>query len=303
MNLASLFSAEMVVCDLKGKDRREVYLELLGRLQQEVPEIGSTENIYNEITEHEKLIDMPYQMGFAVPHTRSSLLTDFYIVVGIHEKGILLQEEDIDPSKVIIMCLISKSTSDLYLLALRSIYSYFSRPGVVDEVATCKEASELLAILERDKVEVKHTLAVEDIMNSDFSFLHTGANVKEAIDLFISQKVSEIPILNDGGCLLGTVSTSSLLKQGVPDYVLMMETHAFLNSFAPFERLLTHEESWTVEEILDQKPHICNKDFPAAQLVIGFIKEHVSTYYVVDENKKLLGTVSQLELVKKLLRG
>ena len=77
MNLASLFTPELILCDLEGQDRRKVYLELLSRLKDEVPEIGNTENIYNEIVDHEKLIDMPYQMGFVVPHTRSSLINDF----------------------------------------------------------------------------------------------------------------------------------------------------------------------------------------------------------------------------------
>ena len=85
MNLASLFSLVLILCDLEGQDRRKVYLELLSCLKDEVPEIGNTENIYNEIIDHEKLIDIPYQMGFAVPHTRSSLINDFYIVVGIED--------------------------------------------------------------------------------------------------------------------------------------------------------------------------------------------------------------------------
>ena len=58
MNLSSLFSPELIICDLQGHSREEVYMSMLQRLQGEVPEVGTPESIYEEILAHDKLIDM-----------------------------------------------------------------------------------------------------------------------------------------------------------------------------------------------------------------------------------------------------
>ena len=91
---------------------------MLQHLKKIKPQIGSVDDLLSEIEEHETLIDMPYTQGFAVPHTRSTSIQDFYVVIGIHREGVILQEADTEPSKIIILCLISKSTSNIYLLSL-----------------------------------------------------------------------------------------------------------------------------------------------------------------------------------------
>ncbi|NQZ60523.1 MAG: PTS sugar transporter subunit IIA [Lentisphaeraceae bacterium] len=86
MNFTDLLNPELILCDLKGKDRRTVYCEMLQHLKKVKPQIGSVEELLGEIEEHEALIDMPYTQGFAVPHTRSTSIQDFYIVIGIQRE-------------------------------------------------------------------------------------------------------------------------------------------------------------------------------------------------------------------------
>ena len=122
-------------------------------------------------------------------------------------------------------------------------------------------------------MELKQTLTAEDIMEKEFTALNADASVREAIDLMIGQKVDEIPILDSSGGILCVVGKSCLLKLGVPGYMLMMDKHAFLHSFEPFERLLAHEDDWKIEEVLDRKHYRYVIDLPAVQLVIGFIRD------------------------------
>ena len=76
------------------------------------------------------------------------------------------------------MCLISESTSDLYLLAFVPFTVTSTVRVLLMKFLTAKLPEELLEILDRDKVEVKHTLTAEDIMNKEFTALQTDASVE-----------------------------------------------------------------------------------------------------------------------------
>ena len=93
MNLSNLLNPELILCDLQGKDRRAVYLEMLRQLQIFTPYDLPPEDLYEESIFHEGLIDMPYEQGFAIPHARSAFLKDFYVIIGIHREGVQLQEQ------------------------------------------------------------------------------------------------------------------------------------------------------------------------------------------------------------------
>ena len=94
--------------------------------------------------------------GYAIPHTRSAGVRDLHVVIGTHPQSIMLKDDDAEPSKVIIMCLISKSTSNVYLLTPKAVCCYFLKPGVADRAAACGSPQELVDMLENDKVEISH---------------------------------------------------------------------------------------------------------------------------------------------------
>ena len=167
MNFADLLNPHLIICDLQSNDRDGIYREMLGQLRSVKKKIGDTEEVLQEIIEHEALIGMPNQCGFAVPHTRSGNIDDLHIVIGIHKKGVLLKDEDLEPSKVIILCLISKATSNTYLLVLKAIFSYFAAPGNTEKIVSCANPQEVIKQFKKDHVEIKHSIDAEDIMLSD----------------------------------------------------------------------------------------------------------------------------------------
>ena len=302
MNIADLLQPELIICDLQGNDRASIYHEMLSRLQEHRPQVSSIDSLYEEIIDHEKLIDMPYSFGFAIPHTRSSSINDFHIVVGIHKHGVLLQEDDQTPSKVIILSLISKGTSNIYLLTLKAICSYFSKPENSDKITLCNTPQNVIQQLVRDKVEVKHSITAEDIMLKDFPSIEQSAVLKEAIDLLATSDRNQLPVLNNHLDFIGSISIESILKAGVPDYILMMDHVAFLSDFEPFEQVLANEDSLPLDKFINLTPDTCNTETHLMQIVADLLKKKVTCFYVLDDKEKLVGLISKKELLKNLLR-
>ncbi|NQZ60522.1 MAG: CBS domain-containing protein [Lentisphaeraceae bacterium] len=214
----------------------------------------------------------------------------------------ILHEGDTEPSKIIILCLISKSTSNIYLLSLKAIYSYFSQDGVSEKVARCKSADELIELLNKDGVEVKHSITAEDIMMKDFPLMEESVVLGEAIDYFMTSNRNQVPVVDKQQKFIGSVSIESILKADIPKYVMMMDNLAFLSEFEPFEQLLAKEDEMPLTDFINRSPETCTRETPLMKIVVDLVKRKTNCFYVLDENKRLVGLISKRELIKNLLR-
>ena len=302
MNFADLLNPHLIICDLQVNDRESIYREMISQLQTVRKSVGQTEDILTEIIEHEALIGMPNQCGFAVPHTRSGSIDDLHIVIGIHKEGVMLKDDDLEPSKVIILCLISKATSSTYLLVLKAIFSYFAAPGNTDKMVSCNSPQEVIKQFKQDNVEIKHSIDAEDIMLSEPPVIQEDAMLKEAIDLLATTGHNQLPVVNQEQQFIGSISLESVLKAGVPDYVLMMDQVAFLSEFEPFEKLLHEEDQLPVKNYINRNPDTCSPDCHLMEIVVALLKKKALCYYVLDEQKKLQGIISKREIINNLLR-
>ena len=302
MNFADLLDPKLILCDLKSDTHDQLYLEMLHVLKAQNKDIAEPRDILKDISDHEKLIDMPYTAGFAIPHTRSAGVSDLHLVLGIHKEGVKLQECDTEPSKVIVMFLVSKETSKIYLLMLKALSRYFSNPGMSDKLAECKTPSEVIDLFHRDKVEINPTIKAEDIMNSAMECMPESGMLGPAIDVLAQCKSLHIPIVDDGGRLIGDLNIDSILKGAVPNYITMMDNLNFLPEFEPFDQILKNEDTTPVQKFIDYSPKTCCKSTPLMEIIIRVIKEKVNCLYVVDEDMRPEGVITKHELISNLLR-
>ena len=304
MNFADLLNPKLILCDLKSDNRHDIYLEMLTALKHvEQQRIGEPQEIFDEISRHEELIEMPYMAGFAIPHTRSVAVQDLHLVMGIHKAGVQLQEHDETPSKIILMFLVSKETSQIYLLMLRAISRYFSSPGMSDKLACCVTPKQVIEIFHRDQVEVNHSIKAEDIMGPIPDSLPETGMLGAAIDSLAQTKRLHIPIVNNKDQLIGDLNIDSILKGSIPDYILMMDHVAFLPEFEPFDKLLKNEDKTPIENFINRDPHTCSLSTPLMEIILKVLKEQINCFYVVDQENRLLGTITKHELIQNLLRS
>ena len=303
MNFADLLDPKLILCDLKSDTHDQVYLEMLHALKSQNREIAEPREILKDISDHEKLIDMPYMAGFAMPHTRSACVTDLHLVLGIHKEGVKLQDCDDELSKVVIMFLVSKETSKIYLLMLKALSRYFSTPGMSDRVAECNTPAEVIDLFHKDKVEINPTIKAVDIMNVSLDSIPESGMLGPAIDVLAQSKNLHTPIIDDKGCLIGDLNIDSILKGAVPNYIMMMDNLNFLPEFEPFDQILKNEDSTPVQKFIDYSPKTCKKDTPLMEIIIRVLKEKVNCLYVVDEEMSPEGVITKHELISNLLRS
>ena len=128
MKLNSILNEELVFCDLAGNTREDIYSSMLEKAQHELAPLTS-EELFKEIIEREDLLNIPYE-GMSLPHIRNSKLNDLYVIVGILKEPVKLKENDLAPTRLIVMSLISSETSDIYLKTLAAFTRFSRSPAI-----------------------------------------------------------------------------------------------------------------------------------------------------------------------------
>lgn len=112
-----------------------------------------------------------------------------------------------------------------------------------------------------------------------------------------------MPVTDEHGSYLGEVNILGLLKVGVPDYLMMLDNVSFLRSYEPLERLFEQEDTLTVGEIMDSNTEVLRPDTSIPEAVFGMIQRQKRFYSVVDDQGKLVGVVTAMDIYKKIIKA
>jgi len=118
---------------------------------------------------------------------------------------------------------------------------------------------------------------MSEVMTSKPTVLHQGTKVKEALDTFEGTKLRVLPVIDNFDHVVGVINLEDI---GYVD---------------------VHRQSLSLSETIMLKPITIGEQTSleqAAQLMIDKQQDHI---FVVDKEEKLIGVVSGIEVVKKII--
>ncbi len=303
MKLSSLLEPDRIFFDVKGNNREEVYADLVEKLLEcKTFTEKSCDELVSEIIEREDITSIPYEKHFAFPHLRLDVLNDLHIAIGILEKPLKLKAEDITETKMIIMFFISTTTSQIYLMALSAFTKFLIKNNNTEKLVNSGSPEEFIAVLNDEKIEVKHTITAEDIMLKEYSYVYENDRITKVLDIFAVERKLILPVIDKNHLLVGQIDSFDLVKKSIPKYMLLLENHQFLTSFEPFENIIKDETSTFVKDYISEPEMIIDPETPLVQLTLLLVKKTLKNLFVVKDGK-LLGIVTMQEIINNVLRG
>ena len=300
MKLNSIINEDLVFCDVQGSSREEIYGSMLRQALDCIDCSLTAGQLLAELIAREDSINMPYE-GMALPHVRHPELDDFYVIIGILKTPVMLKENDFAPTRLVIMSLISKETSDIYLKSLAAFASFFSKPANLEKCANVNSPDDLFALLEG--LKVKEHITAEDIMDKDFIAVRTDDLLSKALDIMYNRGQSVLPVVDAENRLVGKVDATAVLKSFVPEYLLMLDSLKFVSSFEMFDKFFTEEGIRLVKDFMVPAGEGIPKETPLIQFTVTLAKRESDMIFVVDADKKLCGEISINSIIHKILRG
>ena len=299
MLFSSILDQNFIYCNVEGSTREEIYSKLLTHVSKQLH--LNINDILDQMINRENSIQMPYEMGLALPHCRSANFDDLYIVVGTLKDPVQLKENDTSKTSVIMMSLISQSTSDMYLKALSAFARFLTKPENLSKLVSSQTPRDIVAVLEQ--IELKKNITAEDIMTTEFPSISVDAPITEALNLFTRERKSQLPVVDSNHKLIGLLDASDIIAKCVPHYIMQMDNINFLNSFEPFEQLLNQEESLLVKDYVHPPACIIKAGTQLIQFTLPMVKKEARNLLVVDDQNTLIGIVTMQEIINKVLRG
>lgn len=299
MKLSVVLNPKFVKCGLSARDKNSALAELVKLLASQ--EVGiSEENILSALWERERLGPFSMGKGVAFPHARTDAAKNFYIVLGTSPAGLDFGSPDGAKSKVVVLFVIPKKHSTLYLQTLAAFLNLFSNQENLEEVASSKTPVEIISFIEEQDAEIKDNAMVKDIMIQAIS-LKLSNNITDVLELMNQFALDSIPVVDDENNYVGEISANTIIQKGVREHLLTLTNFTLLNSEKPFDTFLRSYGDTTLEGIINKNsPYkLFQEDEPILEAAIRMSKNNIRTGFVL-KDKKLAGFINITDVVRRI---
>lgn len=128
-------------------------------------------------------------------------------------------------------------------------------------------------------------MLIKDIMKTEVVTLHTDAKLGFAEEIMYLGRIRHLPVIKDGGILIGIISQRDLFKASLTSIVTTWkENKKFLDSIEVKEVM--------VKDVVAVSPDCTIED--AAQILI---EKKIGCLPVVENNMKLIGLVTETDFL------
>lgn len=145
---------------------------------------------------------------------------------------------------------------------------------------------------------------VSEIMTRKIITTTMETTVRELAELFVSERIGSIPVLDADGALAGIVSESDLVEQGknlhLPTMISLFDWVIYLESEKSLERELARMGGRTVADIYRKDPVTISADAPISAAADLMSEHHVGSLPVMQDGH-IVGIVARLDIIRTLI--
>ena len=144
-----------------------------------------------------------------------------------------------------------------------------------------------------------------DIMEKVFVTAHPDTAVFDLVQMFVKNKITSIPIVNDDSTLAGIVTDADLLykkiKPHVPHYVNLLGASIYYNGISEYDKSFKKLMACSSKDLMTKDVIIAAPDADVEQLAGVMVAEHLKVIPIVD-NKRCVGLVTRRSILDELYR-
>jgi CBS domain-containing protein len=148
-------------------------------------------------------------------------------------------------------------------------------------------------------------LLAKDIMIKKVITIKRDASVDELSELLVKNKISGVPVVDDGGSLVGIATEGDLIVQDAdlhfPRYFKLLDGIIYLESLNKFKRNLKKYLGTKVEDVMTSKVKTAGTDTPVSEVANIMIRDNVNRVPVLNKKGGLVGIITRADIVKSMI--
>jgi len=148
-------------------------------------------------------------------------------------------------------------------------------------------------------------LLAKDIMIKKVITIKKDASVDELSELLVKNKISGVPVVDDGGSLVGIATEGDLIVQDAdlhfPRYFKLLDGIIYLESLNKFKRNLKKYLGTKVEDVMTSKVKTAGTDTPVSEVANIMIRDNINRVPVLNKKGGLVGIITRADIVKSMI--
>ncbi|RMD67583.1 MAG: CBS domain-containing protein [Cyanobacteria bacterium J149] len=128
--------------------------------------------------------------------------------------------------------------------------------------------------------------------------------LKEAIALLVEHKISGMPVIKEGGELVGILSESDLMWQetGVepPPYIMILDSIIYLQNPNRYDKEIHKALGQTVADVMSDKPITISSTKTIKEAAQLLHQKQIRRLPVIDSDKKIIGILTQGDIIRAM---
>lgn len=272
-----------IVCGMKSQDHSTVIKELINTLAKNNAGLN-VEETYNAVMEREKLMPTVVSPGLAVPHARMSDVKQLLIALGTSGEGVDFNSP-MGRANVVILILTPKDDPGLHLQILAALAQDFKEAETVEKLKVIQEPEKVLNFFSGAEVDLPDYVTAKNILNPNPVLLKEADSLEHAIKTFATNKILDIPVVDEEKDVRGVLSVEDILKLSLPEHLLWLDDLSPILHFQPFAEMLKSDRETKVADFMREDYISVDENVPAIQLAKIFMVNNVRRIIVTSKSK------------------
>jgi nitrogen PTS system EIIA component len=146
MKITEILSAELVLPDLRGRNKPEVLRELAACLSLKYRDLDA-DTLAAVLAERERLGSTAIGDGIAIPHGKIAGVNRILGVFGRHLKGVDFESLDGRPTHLFFLLVAPEDSTSLHLKALARVSRLFKDNSFRDQLIKARDVTEMYRLI------------------------------------------------------------------------------------------------------------------------------------------------------------
>jgi CBS domain-containing protein len=236
-----------------------------------------------------------------LPHFRTEAVHHLETAVGIAPEAIRWEKDTNRAARVVIFIVAPPRDTPTYLQVVGAFARILSDPGTLSALHAAKTPADVLALPALSAVDLPTHLLVRDVMTTRVFSIGPETPLGSVARMMVEQDVRALPVVDDGGVLLGMVGHRELLKFLIPDYLQRTKSGEFrAPTKSQIQRGSADPKTIPAKEAMARSVLCLAEDQTLTDVANLMNSRDVDRFPVVREGK-VVGFLTRADLIRRLI--
>jgi CBS domain-containing protein len=236
-----------------------------------------------------------------LPHFRTEAVRKLVTAVGVSPTPIRWERDPHRTARIVILIVAPPRETATYLQVVGAFARILSDPETVLAVLAAKTPEQFTQIGALGAVELPSHLSVRDVMTPQPLTARPDQTLAEVARLMIDKDVRAVPVVDEGGQLLGMVTHRELLRYLIPDYLQKTKSGEFraVSKTLP-QRGSSNPREMPVKDVMARAVLCVSEDQTLSDIANLMSSKDVDRFPVVREGV-VVGFLTRADLIRRLI--